>query len=164
MEKRNSILKNILITLSLVAGIVIVGFIIWAVRLAEAFSWRPPSTELELSQSETEWKKQVQKKYDCTIYFIGLDDSFMEDSVIYMDFDVEPESPLQHSLINFESTERIIKDLSTSFLKKSKGREAQTCIQFKFNNLFSTDSTKRPNYPASKTSMYHFKTKSVLIF
>ncbi len=163
MKKETSILKYILITLGTVAGIVLIGFVIWAVKLAGSFSWRPPSTALELSQSEIDWKKQVQKKYDCTISFIGLDDSFMEDSVIYMNIDVEPESPLQRSLIHFESTEQVTQELAATFAKKSLGREDQKCIELRFRNLFFSDSEKRLKYPVSKKSMYHFKTKSVLV-
>ncbi len=154
-------MKYFFIVIGAIAGIVVIGFIIWIILLANAFGWKPPSTELELSQSEIEWKDQIQHKYKCKIDFIGLDDSFMEDSVIYMNFDVGNESPLQMLLI--DSLENLTKKLSISFLEKSGGRDDQKCIQFRFDNLFFTDTTERLKYPISKKSMYHFKTKNTII-
>jgi hypothetical protein len=154
-------MKYFLTIIGVIAGISLIGLIIWTICLANAFGWKPPSTELELSQSEIKWKHQVQDKYDCTIDFIGLDNSFMEDSVIYMNIEVEDESPLQTLLI--DSLENFTRRLSHSFSQRSTGRDDQKCIQYRFDNLFFKDSTERLKYPISKTSMYHFNSRSTII-
>ena len=104
--------KKILIILIIT---LLLSVVIFYINLASSFSYQPPSTELELSPKEINWKKRIEQKYDCKFEFIGLDNSFMEDSIIYMRIYCNENSTLNKLLD--EELNHISLQFSKSFLK-----------------------------------------------
>jgi|GEM_PF-4239697 len=148
-------MKAVYISIGSIFVLILIFLIYYSIQLGKAFGWKPPSTELELSESESNWKYQVEKKYNCSFEFIGLDSDFMEDSVIYMNIHCAKNSPLQHKLC--DSIELITKKLAQSFVKNSTNRNAQTCIQFTFNAVFCDTMNPPSKYPTIRESFYYIK-------
>lgn len=122
---------------------VLIAFFYYCIMLGSAFSFRPPSTELELSNQEINWKNKIEQKYDCKFEFIGLDNAFMEDSIIYMTIFCNDNSNLIKLLD--EDLNQITSQFSNSFLKISQDRPDQKYIQYTFENVFDikNDTLKR---------------------
>jgi hypothetical protein len=149
-------MKRIFKIVGILAGLVLLAFIYWMIQLGNAFGWKPESTELKLSEKEIVWKSLVEKKYDCNFNFIGLNQNYMEDSVIYMDIIVYRNSPFQNQII--DSLSSFATKLSKSFFYKSERRKNQSCIRITFNNIFLKQSSNKVTKASSKIFLYNFKT------
>lgn len=148
-----------------VLGVIIIGaliwIIVWSYQLRRAFSWTPPSTELLLTQKETNWKKQVEKNYNCDISFIGLDDSFAEDSVIYMRINYGDHSILKKELN--DEIENITTKISSSFVNSSKNKRKQSHILITYSYSHNhTNDVVDNNVPNDRSCMYTIQSKSII--
>lgn len=152
--------KSLLISIGVIVGLALLVLLIWYILLVKAFTWKPPSTEFELTKKESIWKSNAELKYDFSIDFIGSDDSFMEDSVVYVNAKVSEESALQ--TISVDSFELIAKELSRSFQEKSTGRKEKTCIQFRFHHLLNPNISGKSEYSMDKVWLYHFKQNTIV--
>ena len=149
-------MKQILTILGVIAGLFLLGFIFWMVQLGNAFSWKPESTELQLSERETNWKTLVEKKYDCKFNFIGLNQGFFEDTVVYIDLTVYKNSPFQNQ--NIDSLSIFATKLSKSFFYKSERRKKQSCIRVTFNDIRLKQISGKHQKTTSKYFLYNFNT------
>lgn len=111
--------------------------------------WEPPNRELSLSKSELKWKKEFEEKHKCKITYIGLDDAFMEDTVIYMNVKCDTNSDLQLTLN--DSFPLFTKNLATSFLGISKESRTQKCFQVSYGNIYFDESGRKLKYPKAIT-------------
>lgn len=148
--------KKILITIIIT---VLLSIVIFYLNLASSFSYRPPSTELNLSPKEINWKNKIEQKYDCKFEFIGLDDAFMEDSIIYMRIHCNENSTL-NKLLDEESDD-ISSQFSESFLKISQDRPDQKYIQYTFENVFDIKNDSLKRHPLKVKSLFSIITNQI---
>lgn len=149
-------MKQIFKIVGIIAGLVLLAFIYWMIQLGNAFGWKPESTVLKLSEKEIVWKTFVEKKYDCNFNFIGLNQNYMEDSVIYMDIIVYRNSPFQNQ--NIDSLSSFVSKLSKSFFNKSERRKKQSCVRVTFNNICFKQSSNKATKATSKIFLFNFNT------
>lgn len=155
-------IKSLLLVIAVLSGVVLLVFIVWYILLIDAFTWRPPSTELELTKEEIAWKSAVETSCNFKIDYIGSDDSFMEDSIIYANVKVSEESFIQK--IPYDSLAGIAEMLSISFHQNSSSRKEKTCIQFRFHHLHNTNVNESVSYSVDKIWLYHFNQKTITAF
>lgn len=87
-----------------------------------------PDASIELNQKESKWVENIQKQYSCKIDYIGLDNNFAEDTVLYIHILFDDNSRLNDLLIT--KMEPLTDFLSQSFLKKSTNRKKLRRIKF----------------------------------
>lgn len=143
------------------AVIIFVGVVIYfmiGMRNTTWGGWEPPDTDLILTKSEVKWKNWVQKKYDCSFEFIGLERAFMNDNVIYIDLKLKDSSSLQSTLC--DSLEWITRKLSISFLSASENKRKQNQIEFSFgHHLYETRDSLR-KWPTVRKCVYEIPTRT----
>ena len=145
---------KIMSILFLIGIIVIVSFFYIGLSKTTWGGWTPPSTELELDAGELAWKNKVELSYDCKIDFIGLDDAFMEDSIIYTNIDYKENSVLKKDMN--DSIEGITNKIASSFVKSSKTKREQSYISIRYSYVhnYENDSVIY-NIPESRTCLYN---------
>ncbi len=123
--------------------------------------WTPPSTELILTQKESNWKKQVETNYNCEVNSIGLDGAFQQDSVIYMLVTFGDNSILKNDLN--EDIEIITKKISSSFVISSQNKRKQThiLIVYSFIHNYNKD-TVVTTIPTDRQCLYNIKSKTII--
>jgi hypothetical protein len=155
-------MKNKLsLIISIVFFVIIVSFIFLYISFSNTTwgGWKPPSTELELSNQEINWKNKIEQKYDCKFEFIGLDDAFMEDSIIYMRIYCNENSNLNKLLD--EDLNQISSQFSKSFLKISQDRPDQKYIQYTFENVFDIKNDTLKRHPLKVKSLFSIITNQI---
>lgn len=152
-------IKVILLT-GIVAAVILAAYILLS-NMGAMYGWKPPSTELELNDRESSWRKAVEENYQCKIEFIGLDNGFREDSILYITLEYKDNSKL-HGDLN-EEIESITQKIAASFIASSKIKRKQSYIQIAYSYIhnYSKD-TLGTNIPNWRTCMYRVKDQKIL--
>lgn len=117
--------------------------------------WTPEEPEFSLSFKEKEWKMEIQNKYNVQFMNIGLDESYMQDSILYMNIWVQDDSPLQQQLI--KSTKPVL-EISKSYMKIISSERTQTFIELTLDNLHA----KENGDPGTRLFLYNIKKNSII--
>ena len=141
----------------ILAGIIIVfAFFYFAFSGTTWGGWTPPDTSLELNSQEVNWVNSFEKKYDCNFNFIGLDGSFMEDSIIYMRLYCKNQSKLSQKITT--EGEMFTQEFCKSFLSSSNYKRPRKYIEITYENIKIED--KR--YPVRFKYLYYNKSDSIV--
>lgn len=121
--------------------------------------WTPPDASLKLNPKEQKWKEKIEKTFNCVITYIGLDDSYREDSIIYLTITYRENSILKTKL----NTQ--IKDIGASIaktfhqIKKRKQQYFSICFTYKHN--YNQDLLYN-NIPEDRIYTFDYKNKKSL--
>lgn len=108
-------------------------FYFFAFRETTWGGWSPDSVALKLDSKEQKWVDDFEKINDCKVSYIGLDDAFMEDSIIHVDIFCNKNSSLTQTLV--KQGAEFVKSECNSFLFSSSNKRAQRYIQFSFHDV-----------------------------
>lgn len=92
--------------------------------------WKPPDASLVLNSKEHNWVTNTERKYNSKFNYIGLDDAFQEDSIIYMNINYTNSS--YFATLDSLSIQSLTKQLCQSFLDCNNKR-IQKYIKFSHN-------------------------------
>lgn len=116
--------------------IVVVFFVFYFLAFRETTwgGWDPTSeAALTLDSKELQWVDDFQKINDCKIDYIGLDNAFMEDSIIHVDIFCNKNASLSQKILN--QGDVLVKEQCKSFLLNSTTKRTQRYIQFSFHDV-----------------------------
>lgn len=105
-------------------------FYFFAFREITWGGWSPDSVALKLDSKEQKWVDDFQKINDCKIDYIGLDNAFMEDSIIYLVLFCNKNSSLSQKILN--QGDVLVKEQCKSFLLSSTTKRPQRYIEFSY--------------------------------
>jgi hypothetical protein len=114
--------------------------------------WTPPDASLKLNKKEIKWVKNFENKYQSTFDYIGLDNGYMEDSIIYITLNCHNRSIFENNKII--DKEIFTKELCKKFLSNSDNSRTQKYIKFSYHHL----KEKNKKNPISLDFLY-FKNK-----
>jgi hypothetical protein len=147
--------------LAITVGIILSAIIIVYVFFINAFSgttwggWTPPDVSLQLNLNERNWVDDFEKKNDCKFNYIGLDNGYTEDSIIYMNLYCNNDSKLGKKII--KDGELLTKEFGRSFLSCSDKNRSQIYIQFSYDNV----KIEGKKYPVNLKYLYYKNSDSV---
>ena len=110
--------------------------------------WVPDDRALVLNSNEKKWVSDFEEKNKCKFNYIGLDKSYMEDSIIYMNLYLNKNSIIEQKIL--EEGNLLTTEICKSFLARSNNQKKQNCIQIIFENL----KLKDHRYPTTLKYMY----------
>ena len=123
--------------------------------------WRPPSAALKLTHLEEKWLEKNNAYYNCEIEYIGLDDSYREDSVIYINILYSnTNNSLLFRKLN-SNIESITKSISESFLTSSLNKRKQKYIYITYEKQNFEKEILDNTISFYRSCMFDLKTKKV---
>ena len=128
--------------------IVVLLFYFFIMKKTTWGGWVPEDRSLVLNSNEKKWISDFEKENNCKFNYIGLDKSYMEDSIIYMNLYLNKNSIIEQKIL--EEGNLLITKICKSFLARSKNQKKQNCIQIIFENL----KLKDHRYPTTLKYMY----------
>lgn len=128
--------------------IVVLLFYFFIMKKTTWGGWVPEDRSLFLNSNEKKWISDFEKENNCKFNYIGLDKSYMEDSIIYMNLYLNKNSIIEQKIL--EEGNLLITKICKSFLARSKNQKKQNCIQIIFENL----KLKDHRYPTTLKYMY----------
>lgn len=133
--------------------VLVIGYIVVMNGLSKTTwgGWRPEEPEFILSDKELAWKNATEEKYGIVFEDIMLDESMMEDSIIYMKIWVNDSSDLQQKPCDATSS---IKAISNSYMKVIRSERPQKYVELYLANLWFDCDGKRLKYTTN--SNYQF--------
>jgi hypothetical protein len=126
-------LFKIKITLLIVGFFSVLLFFYFAFIDTTWGGWTLPDASLKLNKKEMKWVKNFENKYQSTFEYIGLDNGYMEDSIIYITLNCHSRSILENNKIIYK--EIFTKELCKKFLSNSDKSRTQKYIKFSYHNL-----------------------------
>ena len=166
-KKESMKVFKILLLIILVGLIYTIIYFYFAFKNTTWGGWKPPSTELQLNQRELTWKKQVRDNYDCEVDFIGLDNGYTEDSIIYINIIYRDNLKLQKIL--YDSIESFTSKLSNSFIVNTKRKKKYLKFTYDHIHNFNLDTVIK-KFPSRISCLFDIKnnhsspTEKYLIF
>lgn len=128
--------------------IVVLLFYFFIIKKTTWGGWVPEDRSLVLNSNEKKWISDFEKENNCKFNYIGLDKSYMEDSIIYMNLYLNKNSIIEQKIL--EEGYLLITKICKSFLARSKNQKKKNCIQIIFENL----KLKDHRYPTTLKYMY----------
>lgn len=128
--------------------IVVLLFYFFIMKKTTWGGWVPEDRSLVLNSNEKKWISDFAKENNCKFNYIGLDKSYMEDSIIYMNLYLNKNSIIEQKFL--EESNLLITEICKFFLARSKNQKKQNCIQIIFENL----KLKDHRYPTTLKYMY----------
>jgi hypothetical protein len=95
--------------------------------------WTPPDTSLKLNAGELKWVEKFQNDSGGTIDFIGLNDDFTEDSIIYIDLNCHHQAIFEN--MNIKDKFAFTKAQCKAYYFDTDNRRTQNYIQFSYLHL-----------------------------
>ena len=127
------ILKKILL-ITIFTGIVsFILFFYFGIKDTTMGGWAPPDTSLKLNNHENNWVVTIEKKYQGTFDYIGLDNQFTEDSIIYIILNCHNKDIFEKNHI--VDKEKFTKELCENFFSNSDFRRPQDYIYFSYTYI-----------------------------
>ena len=141
------------ITLIVLLGMLAVFMVTISIyRGVQSVGWSPPDTSLKLDFHEKKWKAAFQKKNGCRITYFGLDGAFLEDTIIYLELDVQSNAVLSKKMASDGAS--VTEELCRQFFASSHTKRAQQYVEVTYHNM----KTAEAKYPV--TLRYLFARKS----
>lgn len=135
--------------ITILTGILIVlAFVYFGFSGTTWGGWTPQDASLELNSNEEKWVVDFEKTNDCDFKYIGLDDSYNEDTVIYMNLYCKNNSDIGQKII--KEGEIITREYCKSFLACTNNLRPQKYIQFSYKNIKIEDR----RYPVTFRYLY----------
>ena len=126
-------------------------------RGVQSVGWRPPDTSLKLDVNEKKWKAAFQKKNGCRITYFGLDGAFLEDSIIYLELDVQSNAVFSKKMASDGAI--VTQDICRHFFASSSTKRPQQYIEVTYHDI----KTPEAKYPVTLHFLYARKSGSVQI-
>lgn len=126
-------LTNNVKIIGLIGIMVIFLLYIFAFRDTTWGGWSPESASLTLDSKEQRWVDNFEKENICKITYIGLDDTFMEDSIIYVNLSCNTNSKLGQKIAN--EGIKVLKEHCKTFSSSSIKTRSQRYIQFSYQDI-----------------------------
>jgi hypothetical protein len=142
--------------------LIIVGFFSILIFFYAAFSgttwggWTPPDVSLKLNDNESKWVENIENKYEVIFDYIGLDNGYTEDSIIYITLNCNNKSTLDKNKIT--NKEKFVKELCKQFFHISENKRTQNYIKFSFDNL----KVKNEFNPVNTDFLFYKKLDSIV--
>ncbi len=129
--KANKKIKILFIIFSLIS---ITYFIYYINNIINTtIGWAPPDVSFKLSFKENNWVKKIEKKYDSTFDYIGLDNQFTEDSIIHIILNCHYNAIFEKNKI--VDKEKFTKELCKDFFSNSDFKRPQNYISFLYTYI-----------------------------
>ena len=110
-------------------------------RGVQSVGWSPPDTSLKLDVNEKKWKAAFQKKNGCRITYFGLDGAFLEDSIIYLELDVQSNAVFSKKMASDGAS--VTQEICRQFFASSHTKRAQQYVEVTYHNI-KTPEAKHP--------------------
>lgn len=146
------------ITLIVLLGMLAVFMVAISIyRGVQNVGWSPPDTSLKLDVHEKKWKAAFQKKNGCRITYFGLDGAFLEDSIIYLELDVQSNAVFSKKMASDGAS--VTEEICRQFFTSSHTKRAQQYIEVTYHDI----KTPEAKYPVTLHFLYARKSGIVQI-
>lgn len=134
----------------ILTGIIVVfAFFYFAFSSTTWGGWTPPDASLELNSEENIWVQNFEKRNKCHFDYIGLDNGYTEDSIIYMNLYLTKKSNLEENIS--KDGEIFTKEVCQSFLNSSTKARTQNYVKLTYyTNKFKDEKYHKVSYLYSK--------------
>lgn len=149
-------LYNIIITVGFLIFISVLIFFYNAFSGTTWGGWTPPDVSLKLSDNEKIWVENIENKYKVYFDYIGLDNGYTEDSIIYISLNCNNKSMFKNNQIT--DTVEFTKELCEQFYGISEYQWDQNYIMFSYYNL----KNKNKYYPTKISFLFYKKSNSIV--
>lgn len=117
-------------------------------RGVQSVGWSPPDTSLKLDVNEKKWKAAFQKKNGCRITYFGLDGAFLEDTIIYLELDVQSNAVFSKKMASDGAS--LTQELCRQFFASSHTKRAQQYVEVTYYKIKTPDA----KYPVTLRFLY----------
>lgn len=117
-------------------------------RGVQSVGWSPPDTSLKLDVNEKKWKAAFQKKNGCRITYFGLDGAFLEDTIIYLELDVQSNAVFSKKMASDGAS--LTQELCRQFFASSLTKRSQQYVEVTYHNMKMPEA----KYPVTLRFLY----------
>ena len=104
-----------------IAHLLFFSFLFSLVSCINQFGMTGPEKPVLSDKLTTSWKAEFENKYNCKVDYLGLDDGYEEDTIIYLNLKFKQTSLIQEKLI--ENWREISEEIANSFYQKTKNEK-----------------------------------------
>jgi hypothetical protein len=99
------------------------SFFFILVSCINQFGMTGPEKPVLSDKLTTIWKDEFENQYNCKIDYLGLDDEYQEDTIIYLNLKFKKNSLINEKLI--ENWREISEEIANSFYQKTNNKKIQ---------------------------------------
>lgn len=97
------------------------SFFFTLVSCINQFGMTGPEKPVLSDKLTTSWKAEFENKYNCKVDYLGLDDGYEEDTIIYLNIKFKKTSLIHEKLV--ENWREISEEIANSFYQKTNNKK-----------------------------------------